>query len=378
MPDYNESGKIPNVFGSDSVKKKGYALDGWYCGSVKLFDADGTPVSNAYVNSTQWSDNKHPPLYMWNGGTTITAHWTANKYDLTLNYNNATSLPSGESMVTTHKNFLKYDSSIGNIYGPGRVQRTGYKFNGWWLCNSSGKVAKLWDANGDLIKGVKINKSYWSDGSENYKWDGNTTVIADWVENKTTYPLTLDYKGGKVTAGITTTKWPTWFTANEAIKKIGINSSTLTKSGYEFVGWYCDTPGGEAVKLFDANGNPVKGAKYNGTQWSDSTGKYVFGKGTAVYAMWKEKLTYGLTLVYNNATKLPDTESAVAKKTGIGTHDNYFTLDGISPGRKLPGVYGKGSFYRTGYYFTGWYCGDVMLWDVNGKPVANTSVGGTA
>ena len=321
---------------------------------------------------------------MWNGATTITARWTPKTYDLTLNYNNATTLPSGESMVSTHKDILKYDSSIGNIYGPGRVKRTGYKFNGWWICNSSGKVVQLWDANGDLKKGVTIKmgdkKPYWSDGSGKYKWDGNTSVIADWIKNTTTYPLTLDYKLSDKT-GISKpteqTVWPTWFTANEGIKKIGINSSNLKCSGHEFVGWYCDTPGGEAVKLFDANGNPVKGAKYNGTQWSDSTGKYVFGKGTAVYAMWKEKMTYGLTLVYNNATKLPDAESAAAKKSGIGTWNNYFRLDGKTPGRELRGVFGKGSFYRTGYYFTGWYCGDVMLWDANGKPVANASVGGT-
>ena len=384
MSEYNETGQIPNVFGSGSVQKTGYTLDGWYCGSQKLFYSDGTPVSCAYVNGSKWSDRSNPPLYMWNGATTITARWTPKTYDLTLNYNNATTLPSGESMVSTHKDILKYDSSIGNIYGPGRVKRTGYKFNGWWICNSSGKVVQLWDANGDLKKGVTIKmgdkKPYWSDGSGKYKWDGNTSVIADWIKNTTTYPLTLDYKLSDKT-GISKpteqTVWPTWFTANEGIKKIGINSSNLKCSGHEFVGWYCDTPGGEAVKLFDANGNPVKGAKYNGTQWSDSTGKYVFGKGTAVYAMWKEKMTYGLTLVYNNATKLPDAESAAAKKSGIGTWNNYFRLDGKTPGRELRGVFGKGSFYRTGYYFTGWYCGDVMLWDANGKPVANASVGGT-
>ena len=382
-------GKIPNVYSSfgtgTTITRKGYTLDGWYCGSQKLFNADGTPVSNAYVNDTQWSDSKHtPPLYMWYGGTTITAHWTPKKYRLTLNYNNADKFPDdwGTKQATGvyyKDNFLKYDHYIGNAFGPGKVSRTGYTFNGWWICNSSGKVAQLWDANGDLIKGAKINKSYWSDGSGNYKFDGNTYVIADWVKNTTMYPLTLDYKLSDKT-GISKpteqTVWPTWFTANEGIKKIGINSSNLKCSGYEFVGWYCDTPGGEAVKLFDANGNPVKGAKYNGTQWSDSTGKYVFGKGTAVYAMRKEKLTYGLTLVYNNATKLPDAESAAAKKSGIGTWNNYFRLDGKTPGRELRGVFGKGSFYRTGYYFTGWYCGDVMLWDANGNPVANASVGG--
>ena len=389
-PRSGTDGIIPKVFKTGVVQRAGYTLDGWYCGSEKLFEASGKPVTGGtFVNGLPWSDSEHnPPLYMWYEGTTITAHWTPKKYRLTLNYNNADKFPNdwGKKQaagVYYQDNFLKYDHYIGNAFGPGKVSRTGYTFNGWWLCNSSGKVAKLWDADGKLIKGrsfeVDDTTYTWSDGSGNYKFDGNTYVIAYWVKNTTTYPLTLDYKLSDKT-GISKpteqTVWPTWFTANEGIKKIGINSSNLKCSGYEFVGWYCDTPGGEAVKLFDANGNPVKGAKYNGTQWSDSTGKYVFGKGTAVYAMWKEKLTYGLTLVYNNATKLPDTESAAAKKSGIGTWNNYFRLDGKTPGRELRGVFGKGSFYRTGYYFTGWYCGDVMLWDANGNPVANASVGG--
>ena len=388
-PRSKTDGIVPKVFETGVVQRTGYTLDGWYCGSEKLFNADGTPVKGGtYVNGLKWSSGDNPPLYMWYEGSTITAHWTPKKYRLTLNYNNADKFPNdwGTKQATGvyyQDNFLKYDHYIGNAFGPGKVSRTGYTFNGWWLCNSSGKVARLWDANGKLIKGrsfeVDDTTCTWSDGSGNYKFDGNTYVIADWVKNTTTYPLTLDYKLSDKTGISKPTKqtvWPTWFTANEGIKKIGINSSNLKCSGYEFVGWYCDTPGGEAVKLFDANGNPVKGAKYNGTQWSDSTGKYVFGKGTAVYAMWKEKMTYGLTLVYNNATKLPDAESAAAKKSGIGTWNNYFRLDGKTPGRELRGVFGKGSFYRTGYYFTGWYCGDVMLWDANGKPVANALVGG--
>ena len=158
MSEYNETGQIPNVFGSGSVQKTGYTLDGWYCGSQKLFYSDGTPVSGAYVNGSKWSDRSKHPLYMWNGATTITAHWTPKKYRLTLNYNNADKFPNdwGTKQATGvyyQDNFLKYDHYIGNAFGPGKVSRTGYTFNGWWLCNSSGKVAKLWDANGKLIKG---------------------------------------------------------------------------------------------------------------------------------------------------------------------------------------------------------------------------------
>ena len=69
--------------------------------------------------------------------------------------------------------------------------------------NSSGKVAKLWDNNGDLIKNVWINGQQWSDNYGNYKWDGDTYVIADWVKNETKQALTLHYSGIDASTGKT-------------------------------------------------------------------------------------------------------------------------------------------------------------------------------
>ena len=378
MPEYNETGQIPNVFGSGSVQKTGYALDGWYCGSQKLFYSDGTPVSGAYVNGSKWSDRSKHPLYMWNGATTITAHWKANYYKLTLNYNNATTLPSGESAVAEHNNFLHYDSSISNIYGPGRVKRSGYTFNGWWVCNSSGKVAKLWDNNGDLIKNVWINGQQWSDNYGNYKWDGDTYVIADWVKNETKQALTLHYSGIDASTGKTLSNsgltmpsgeydgktWVGYFTYGEKIAGV-FGSGTVKRTGYDFGGWYCGS-----TMLWDSNGNVQKDVWIDGKQWSDKSGNYMWKGNTEVWARWIPKLTYGLTLVYNGATTRGGSDGEIA------TYNNYFILDGGSPGRKLPGVYGKYRVKKTGYYFKGWYCGDVMLWDENGEPVLDAYVGG--
>ena len=89
--------------------------------------------------------------------------------------------------------------------------------------------------------------------------------------------------------------------------------------------------------------------------------------------MWKEKMTYGLTLVYNNATTIPSTESDVAKKTGIGTHNNYFKADGKTPGCSLPGAYDKGSVNRTGYTFTGYWYGAEQIIDQYGRIKATPS-----
>ena len=390
-PRSGTDGEIPNLNKTiGTVTRKGYTLDGWYCGSQKLFDKDGNPARGAHVNGLPWSDsdkNHNPPLYMWYEGSTITAHWTPKKYRLTLNYNNADKFPDdwGKKQATGvyyQDNFLKYDHYIGNAFGPGKVSRTGYTFNGWWLCNSSGKVAQLWDANGKLIKGrsFKVDGATytWSDGSGNYKCDGNTYVIADWVKNAATnYNLTLNYSGidstGKTlsTSGLTMPSgeydgktWKPYFTHGEKIKGV-FGSGSVKRTGYTFGGWFCGSK-----MLWDSNGNVQKDVWIDGKQWSDKSGNYVWNGHTTVWAKWFPKPNYALTLVYNGADHRGGTDGEVA------FYNNYFKDDKKGPGRSLPGVYGKGTVKKTGYYFKGWYCGDVMLWDENGEPKKNAIYGG--
>ena len=87
--------------------------------------------------------------------------------------------------------------------------------------------------------------------------------------------------------------------------------------------------------LWDSNGNVQKDVWIDGKQWSDKSGNYMWKGNTEVWARWIPKLTYGLTLVYNGATTRGGSDGEIA------TYNNYFILDGGSPGRKLPGVYGK-------------------------------------
>ena len=65
-PRSKTDGIVPKVFETGVVQRTGYTLDGWYCGSEKLFNADGTPVKGGtYVNGLKWSSGDNPPLYMW-------------------------------------------------------------------------------------------------------------------------------------------------------------------------------------------------------------------------------------------------------------------------------------------------------------------------
>ncbi len=88
--------------------RTGYTFGGWYTLSV-----GGTKVNDASIVKTA---NEH----------TLYAHWTANKYTLSLN---------GNGGSTPNSIQVTYDSAYGTLPTP---TRTGYTFDGWYTESSSG------------------------------------------------------------------------------------------------------------------------------------------------------------------------------------------------------------------------------------------------
>lgn len=177
--------------------RTGYKASGW---------KTVTDSGNAGLDETihpnppqpnKWTDNTCD-FYM---GAKFTADkmqvlWASNQYNLTLDYNGATTIPSS---TTVYNNYLTYDGKIANIYDASKIAKTGYTFGGWYC----GDV-KLWNADGTPVKGAKVNGSAWSDSNGNYKWAGNTGVKAKWI------PITVNVTyhkndGGSSTASQTFT-----------------------------------------------------------------------------------------------------------------------------------------------------------------------------
>lgn len=134
MIDYDtEIGELPQV------TKKGYTLDGWYCGETKVSPSTKMPVD----------------------GMTIVAKWNINSYKVTLDTN-------GGNETYAERSY-DYNSPYDDLPTP---IRTGYTFDGWYTSEEGGS---------------KVDSNTKQD-------DSNITLYAHWTPNK--YTLTFNTNGG--------------------------------------------------------------------------------------------------------------------------------------------------------------------------------------
>ena len=179
---YSTYGNLPTP-----AARTGYTFDGWYTAKD-----GGTQVTSNTIVATS-------------AGSTLYAHWTANKYTVTFDENGGDT-PSKASQSVT------YDSTYGTL---ATVTRTGYTFDGWYTAASGGtKVTST----------TKVSTT------------GDRTLYAHWTANK--YTVTFDENGGD--------------TPSKASQSVTYDSAygtlaTVTRTGYTFDGWYTAASGGAKV-----------------------------------------------------------------------------------------------------------------------------------
>ena len=251
----------------------GYTFNGWYTSA-----SGGTRVT---------ADT----IYKIDGNSTLYAHWTANKYTVTFNYNK----PSNASNHIENNNItsksVTFDSKYGDLPRP---SLKGWQFVGWFTAPSDGT-----QVTADSI----------------YKTAGNQTLYAHWKANN--YTVSFDYnkpnKASSEISGNTTTKRIVTYDS-----KYGpLPSPSIT--GWSFEGWYTSRDGGTKVT-------------------SDSIYR-VLGNQT-LYAHWKAN-TYTVTFDYNkpaNATSVMADNETTTKKV---TYDMPY---GSLPNPNM-----------VGWTFDGWY-----------------------
>lgn len=164
------------------------------------------------------------------GSFSLTAQWTANQYDLTVNPNGG-AFADGTTAAKTADPKLTYDAaSWWNVAGfvPAR---TGYTFEGFYDALEGG--TKVYDATGACVP----QTAYWNGGKQ-YVHAGNLTVYARWSENE--YTVTYDANGGE-----TATQTKT-FHYNEKVDL----SPVATKAGKIFVGWSTEPDAQSAMHTF--------------------------------------------------------------------------------------------------------------------------------
>lgn len=264
-----------------------------------------------------------------NSPVVLSANWEANSYDVTLNYNGATTKPTSGSPMgaastiaadgnsATWNSYVQYDHAIPKVFGSDKIAKAGYTFTGW----KNGDV--LWNADGAVVKGRKLNNSTWSDAQGLYKYTGNTTVTAQWDANK--YTIHFDKNKPSTSNGYDKDSVASHDVTGEMadveytydIKK-ALPDNKFKLHGWKFKGWNTKADGtGTAI--------PNKENVLNLTTDDNKT--------ITLYAQW-EATTYTITFNSNKPSK------AVTQITGTmevqtltydkweNLHENKYKLEG--------------------------------------------------
>lgn len=235
-------------------KKTGYTFGGYYTGTsgsgTQYYTSSGTSAKN-------WDKT---------AATTLYAKWTANKYTVTLNNENATT--AGTTSVSA-----TYGSAMPSITAP---KKTGYTFGGYYDgTNGSG------------------TQYYKADGTSARTWNkaSNATLYAKWTANK--YTVTLNNQSA-TTAGTTSVS----ATYGSAMPSITVPK----KTGYTFGGYYTGT-NGSGTQYYTSSGASAR-------SWDKTSA-------TTLYAKWTAN-TYKVTFNANGGTT-PTASKNVTYDSTYGT-----------------------------------------------------------
>ncbi len=210
----NKDVKYDSPYGDmPSPTKTGYTFAGWYTAA-----SGGTKVE---TTTTVKTASAH----------TLYAHWTANKYRVTLNANGGSVSPNTRDVT--------YDSTYGTLPN---ATRAGYTFKGWFTATSGGS---------QVTSGTKVTIT------------AAQTLYARWQANS--YKVTFNSNGGS--------------TPNPTSKNVTYDSTygtlpTVSRTGYTFKGWFTATSGGSQVNT----GTTVKitGAQTLYARWQANSYKVTF------------------------------------------------------------------------------------------------------
>ncbi len=261
-------GKLP------VVERPGYTFKGWFT-AIK----GGKEVTSSTVVTKDM---------------TIYAQYeekTSEFHTLTLNGNGGYVYDAKENVALDTK--LQEQTATWSSVSNYIPTRQNYTFLGYTDAKDGGQV--VYDAKGNAVESDK----YWVDGVFVGKED--LTVYAQWSRNEEKRTLSFDTRGGN----------PLESATYEQGSKVSV-FPTPVRSGYDFLGWFSEATGGEALTSVTLDEN------------------------VTVYAQWKKQEVPPTTAFIAFVTQCEDVELST------------LTLD-------IGSTYRFQTLYRDGYTFDGWY-----------------------
>ena len=346
-----------------ALTKNGYTLTGWSFVEWNT-KADGTGTS--YSNEANVVN-----LNSTNGATVILyAKWTANKYTVTYNYNNATAGNSalnkqvtynyeyGELPTPTRNYTVTFNSKGGSTC---EAKTATWNFEGWYKETSfetpitAEKIVSIADNHtinvkwtggtitlpsttrtGYIFRGWYSDEQYKNEVTNSTQITSNTTLYAKWKAIK----YTVKYNSNKpetASSVITGTTEDSVHTYDE--------EKPLTKNGYSLTGW--TFTGWNTVANGTGTGYSDEASVVNQTATNGAT--------ITLYAQWKAN-RYTVTYDKNNATEF---NGEISKTVTYDTE--YGSLPSVK--REYTVVFapngGTDCAQKVSRYtFEGWYLGE--------------------
>ncbi len=278
--------------------RTGYTFGGWYSNAA----GTGNEIENDADLKALATSGTESTIILY-------AKWLGSNYTINYDLNAGSDAVSPSSITATTFNYS--DASI--ALTSTTPTRAGYTFGGWYSDSSCTGSAIANTAT--AIKGLTYV-------------DKATTVYAKWTP--ITYKINYDLNAG---SDIVTPESITATTFNYSDASIALTTTTPTRTGYAFGGWYSNAAGtGSKIETATA----IKGLSYNSSNE------------TTVYAKWTPA---DYTITYNNVDGITN-----PNPTGYKVNELPITLQSVS---------------KNGYTFDGWY-DNQYLWN---DPITGIAIG---
>ena len=233
--------------------RTGYTFVGWKLNGTVITSSTKVQTASNHTLHAEWTANKYNMKFQANDATLVEKLWNyAGSTGYTSSNTGSYDKYSHNGSRTTELNEANYISFDGplSFYTPIPI-RIGHKFVGWYSAQNGG--VKVVDANGSLV----ANANGYTGANKEWKHADVATLYARWEAE--TYSITYSLNGG--TNG---SNAPTTYQFGNT-KQI----SDPTKTGYTFAGW-------EVVATLD-------GKRYGTIDYDTGVLKYESGYSKAVY-----------------------------------------------------------------------------------------------
>ena len=291
------------AFVDPHVSRTGYTLTGYFIGSTKVINPDGTLEANVTDYTDEYGN------WSRDGGATFAAGWAPESYTVTLDKNTG----DGDNVDVT----VTFDTAV--VDGYSAISKRGCTLTGYWTAESGG--IKVLNDDGTLV----FNVLPYTDAS---KWVKAEDVIlyAQWAPNA--YSVVLDGNGAGAVNG-------------SAVAVFGAPLSSLSdavREGYVLTGYF--TAATDGTKVINANGTLVADVDgYTaGTNWDRADDCRLYAQWTAGSYTVTYKVNGGETLVEDTLevtygqpyTLVTPTNSDPAKHFAgwKDAHDSIYSMTG--------------------------------------------------